>query len=325
MELTYTDANHVRQGIKRSFSLDLSFGVNDNDFTIKLAAGDSLPLHGLVYIDGTEYGGVIDQFGIDNSGDVSLVTYSGRTWHGILANKVIVPSGDYYTMSGEANKAIGSLISYLGLEDIFTTRSKASDFTLNYQVARFSDAYSALRNALASVGARLNIERKNGQTVLSAQPIENIIDNGDNALGYNANDNTRPVNHLVCAGEGELSQRTVVHLYADAEGNISQKQTFFGIDEVAQLYDYTSADETQLIDDGKKKFKELLQTAQTVEMNTPTDLGLHIGDIVGFDSRSYGLSVSSNITQITVTVGTSNIPTISYEIGDINSSNYRAT
>lgn len=316
MELIYTDEDYRRIGVKRSFALDLSFGVDGNDFELTLATNESMPMLGLVYVDGTEWGGRVESDGVDTTGDVPVNKYYGRTWHGILATHIVMPTGDYYTMTGEAHQAIKSLIAYIGLADIFTVPPDKSDFTLNYQVARFSDAYTALRNALKSVGARLKIERKNGETRLSAVAITNAVEDGKGSSKYTAKRSTRPTNHLVCAGEGELSERVVVHLYADEDGNISQTQSLFGIDEVAELYDYTSADSTKLVEDGTKKLQEILSGKDTCSLSSPTERNLYVGDVVGFINRETGFGITSEVTNITVSITETGVPDISYDIGD---------
>lgn len=316
MELIYTDENFQRIGVKRKFALDLSFGVDGNNFELTVSLNDNLPLLGLIYIDGTEWGGRIEGYGVDTTGDIPVNKYYGRTWHGILQSKIVVPSSDYYVMSGEANQAILDLIEYVGLDDFFTVPKIESDFNLNYQVERFSDAYTALIDALSSVGARLVIERRNGENRLYAAAAEYAVEDGTGSSQYTAKKQLRLTNHLVCAGSGELSERTVVHLYADEEGNISQTQTFFGVDEVSDLYDYSSADSSTLLTDGKKKFEEILAGADTCSLSSPSNKDLHIGDMVGFVNRRNGFGIVSNVTGITVAISGSAVPTISFDIGD---------
>ena len=130
--IIYTDTSHVDKGAIRSFSLDMAFGADEQNFVLE-CSGAGFTGGEFVYIDGTEYGGVIDQYTQSTVSDV--VSYTGRTWHGMLAGKVIVPpSGyNYYTLSGDANACIRTLLSYVGLSSVLTGRTASAGFSVNYQ------------------------------------------------------------------------------------------------------------------------------------------------------------------------------------------------
>lgn len=316
-ELTYTDAYFARVGVLRAFALDLAYGTDENDFRLEVAQGVELPIHGLAYVDGTEWGGVIDGSGDDATGDVPLAVYTGRTWSGILANSVVVPDGDYYTVQGEAHAAIQALIEHQGLEDVFAAPDSPSGFALDYQAKRFADAWSTLLDALAASGARPKIERKHGKTWISAVASRQVPMTSRGLVKYSTERNERPVNHLVCAGEGELSQRVVVHLYADADGEVSRTQTFFGIDEVTALYDYSSADEDELVEQGTKRLEELVAASKRISISDVQNAkGLAIGDTVSF-STSRG-TVVAPVNKIVASVASSSVPSITYGIGAVN-------
>lgn len=93
MDLIYTNANREDVGVIPNYELDLAFGSGENDFECKLPVKMHCCEPGsLIYIDGTEYGGIVDKIGSDT--ELHEVTYSGRTWHGILASKIILPLQD---------------------------------------------------------------------------------------------------------------------------------------------------------------------------------------------------------------------------------------
>ena len=316
-ELTYTDADFARVGVLRAFALDLAYGVDENDFRLEVAQGVELPIHGLAYVDGTEWGGVIDGSGDDATGDVPLAVYTGRTWSGILANSVVVPDGDYYTVQGEAHAAIQALIERQGLEDVFAAPDSPSGFALDYQAKRFADAWSTLLDALEASGARPKIERKYGKTWISAVASRQVPMTSRGLVKYSTERNERPVNHLVCAGEGELSQRVVVHLYADADGEVSRTQTFFGADEVSALYDYSSADEDELVEQGTKRLEELFAASKKVSVSDVSSAsGLAIGDSVSF-ATSRG-TVVAPVNKIVASVASTSTPSVTYGIGAVN-------
>ncbi len=90
MELIY--ANHDREdvGILKNPDLDLAFGGDENNYECTVGIEDHCCEDGYyIYAEGTEYGGIVDAIKIDSADDT--VTYSGRTWHGMLASKMIEP------------------------------------------------------------------------------------------------------------------------------------------------------------------------------------------------------------------------------------------
>lgn len=93
MDLIYTNANREDIGVLRDYELDLAFGADENNFECRIQAQSHCCEDGsLLYIEGTEYGGIVDSVG--SITEDKEVIYSGRTWHGILASKVIVPLQD---------------------------------------------------------------------------------------------------------------------------------------------------------------------------------------------------------------------------------------
>ena len=85
----------------------------------------------------TEIGGIIDAIKLNTeSGDI---TYSGRTWHGIMEGKVLCPDAgqDYLTLSGEANTVLDTLIKRMNLEDMFEVSDVDSGIIIaSYQMDR---------------------------------------------------------------------------------------------------------------------------------------------------------------------------------------------
>ena len=312
--LIYTNTSFVDVGAVQSFSMDMAFGTDEQNFEIafsepELSGGE------LLYIDGTEYGGIVDT--ITQATHTQNVIYSGRTWHGMLAGKIIQPpSGhDYYTLTGDANTCIASLLSYVSLDDVLTARTDSADIAVSYQFDRFCDAYSGLVKMLASADAILRIERHDGITELWAEPrtvIENQADS--DLMEFSVTDNHRVPNHLVCAGEGDLQDRVVVDLYADASGNISQTQTFTGVDEIAVLYNYNNADATELVEEGTKELKSY-QTGGGAEIEANNVGDWHIGDLLQVRDNRTGLVITSAIEKKVVKVS-NGVLSVDYEVGD---------
>ena len=318
--LIYTDKYHVDVGAIQSFSMDLAFGADEQDFEIAfstpvLSGGE------LLYIDGTEYGGIVDK--ITQSTETDNVIYAGRTWHGMLAGKIVQPpSGqNYYTLSGDANTCIASLLTKVGLTDVLTARSTSAGITVNYQFDRFCNAYDGLLKMLASANAILRIERHDGITELWAQARTTIEDEADSDLmDFAITDSVRVPNHLVCAGEGELQDRVVVDLYADASGNVSQSQTFTGVDEIAVLYNYNNADQAELIAEGTKELQSYqLGGGADLQVNNKGDW--HVGDSIQVRDNRTGLVITSTINKKIVKVK-DGILSVDYEVGVASAQSY---
>lgn len=319
MDLIYTDSNGADLGVIHAYSFDLAFGSDENDFELKIDTDNHCCEAGCyVYVEGTEYGGIIDAIASDTAAEE--VTYTGRTWHGILNSKVLCPDSgqDYLTLSGEANTVLGTLISRMGLTDIFAASADASALTIsNYKMERYITGYDGIRKMLKAVSGKLVMSYNGTKVILSAVPIVDHTDDGifdSDILALSVKKTARKVNHLICLGQGELKNRTIVHLYADAEGNISQTQTQTGLDEYTSVYDNSSAASTdELIKGGRARLAELqMMDDISVNLNEAEDI-YDIGDIVGAMDNVTGLFVAVPIVKKIVNIQSGH-PSISYGI-----------
>ena len=172
MDLIYTDKNRVDIGVLSAYAFDLSFGASENDFEITLNANNDVLVDGaFIYIEGTEYGGIVDKKKASTNGET--IINGGRTWHGVLNSKVIEPDTgkNYYSISGDANSAIAVLIERLGLADLFVAAENESGINISdYQFKRYCKGYDGIRDMLSSVNAKLKIEWVDRAVVLSAVP-----------------------------------------------------------------------------------------------------------------------------------------------------------
>ena len=90
MDLIVTDATGKPVASHASYTLDLAFGSGENDFDLQVEDA-ALKAGSRIMIDGTEYGGIIDDTDVDVDGGLSTVTWHGRDWHGVLASKIMPP------------------------------------------------------------------------------------------------------------------------------------------------------------------------------------------------------------------------------------------
>lgn len=317
MDLIYTDAKRIDQGVLGAYSLDLSFGAKENNFEMTLGSGEPvLEFGAFAYIEGTEYGGIVDAMHTVTDGE--NITYKGRTWHGMLNSKIIQPDtgSDYFIVSGDANEVLALLIARLGLGSLFTASEAASGITIsNYKFTRYCKAYDGIRAMMAAVNAKLRLVWQDQKIILSAEPIidytEDPID-GDTAT-LEVERHEIKVNHLICLGKGDLAEREVIHLYVDQFGKMGDTQYFTGLDEVCDTYE--NANSNDLRADGLKRFAELRDN-DTAKASVPeTDEFVYdIGDIVGATDIKSGVSVATAVTQKIVRIQNGAV-SVEYQIG----------
>lgn len=297
------------------FELDIAFGSDENALKLEARAGEAPDEGQFVFIDGTEYGGVVDQASYEAGREASgSILCRGRTWHGILAGKRLLPdSGSgYLSVSGKAGDALASLIGRMGLSGLFSAAS--DDTPVSYTFDRFVDGYSGLKAMAKANGRKVVMRRKGGKVEISLPPAVDYANKVDSdLLDFTLTSVHRCVNHLVCAGTGELENRAVVHFYADASGNVSHTQSLFGVDEICALYDYSNADEAKLEEEGRKKLQEY-QTRGSVEVDAHDDIDVDVGDIISARDSIHGKAVSATVVKKIVQVSRG-VATYRYEVG----------
>lgn len=317
MDLIYMDSQKQDIGVMLNYDFDLAFGTDENDFELKVGVNDHCCEAGYyVYIEGTEYGGIVDAVK-SNTADEE-VTYTGRTWHGILNSKVLCPDSgqDYLTVSGDANSVLDTLLSRMGLTSLFAASSDTSSLTIsNYKMERYITGYDGICKMLKSVNGKLLMSYDGSKVILSAVPVEDYSDDGfdSDVLDIEAKKTSNKVNHLVCLGQGELAGRLVVHLYADASGEISQTQTLTGLDEYSAVYDYSNAESADdLIEGGITRLEELQkQDELSVSLDEDEDI-YDVGDIVGATDNVTGVSIAVPVSKKIISIQ-SGIVSIAYE------------
>lgn len=297
------------------FELDLAFGSDENAFELTCAEVLAPAEGQVVFVDATEYGGVVDETSYDAGRDATgTVTCKGRTWHGVLAGKRLLPdSGSgYLSVSGKAGEVLASLVGRMGLSGLFS--AAPDDTAVSYTFERFCDGYSGLKAMAEANGRKVAMRLRGGKVELSLPPAVDYANKVDSdLLDFKLTSVHRCVNHLVCAGTGELEERAVVHFYADAAGNVSHTQSLFGVDEISALYDYSNADEEKLEEEGRKKLQEY-QTQGSVEVEAHDDIDVDVGDVISARDNAHGRTVTATVAKKIVKVSRG-VATYSYEVG----------
>ncbi len=300
---------------------DCAWGSGENDFELTLYDGTVLPDRGLVYVDGTEVGGIVDHMKDELSDGVSVVTYSGRSWHGMLAGKVLQPDSgqDYLKVSGPVNQVLSNLLVRIGLSDVFKVRADSTKTIPTFQFDRYCTAYDGIRRMLAANDLKLMFQEVDGTIWMYAQPIVAHDDTVDSDLvDFSITKDYRRTNHMIGLGKGDLRNRLVVHYYADDSGKVSNTRTFGGRDEIAAVYDYSSAEKDELDKQTKKQLQDL-QGAGAVDVTVHDGLSLDVGDRVAGCDHVTGLTVTAVVLKKIVKLS-GGLLSVSYEVGDAASS-----
>lgn len=315
MDLIVTDATGKPVASHASYTLDLAFGSGENDFDLQVEDA-ALKAGSRIMIDGTEYGGIIDDTDVDVDGGLSTVTWHGRDWHGVLASKIIEPdrNNDYLTLSGTIPVIMRTLVSRAGLQGLFTVTEESADHKTTCRFDRYVDLYSGLVKMLRASGLKLRLRNDGDKVSMSAMPVRTIGDSIDSDLiDFTAKQAAHPINHLICLGKGELKDRTVIHWYADANGTFSHTQTLKGLDERTATYELSNAEADELEDKGRQKFQEL-RNISTIDVDIPDGIDADVGDLVTGRDNNTGLVVTAEISKKIVKVS-GGVLTVTYESG----------
>lgn len=321
VDLICADENGVPFHAVSDCVLDCAWGSGENDFELTLYDGTVLPDRGLVYVDGTEVGGIVDHMKDELSDGVSVVTYSGRSWHGMLAGKVLQPDSgqDYLKVSGPVNQVLSNLLARIGLADVFKVRADSTKTIPTFQFDRYCTAYDGIRRMLAANDLKLMFQEVDGTIWMYAQPIVDHNDTVDSDLvDFSITKDYRRTNHMIGLGKGDLRNRLVVHYYADGSGKVSDTRTFDGRDEIAAVYDYSSAEKDELDKQTKKQLQDL-QGAGAVDVTVHDGLSLDVGDRVAGRDHVTGLTVTAIVLKKIVKLS-GGLLSVSYEVGDVASS-----
>ena len=318
MELMYRkewlDDGTIEEGFLRRFEADFDITTDvdnpSNDFVITMAlpddAEDLLYLENeistFVYCDGTEFGGIISGYDIDI--EQNTITYTGRTWRGLLSLYIIEPpSGqDYRIVASGTNLA--TALRALPMHPMISIQNTSYTAGRQFQYNRYIPVHEGATNLVkdsnnnvlrlkfafdeSTLKAKLSIAPTTDRTDL----IEISQDYDDHVKLSITRDGSTP-KHVICMGAGELHEREIVHLYADDDWNVST--TAISGAYPVDTYDYSGSESLQT--DGIKHFKELIAQHEQIEVQID---GLDVGlsDVIAAKDNLTGEYVTAEITKI---------------------------
>lgn len=311
-------------GYIREVEIDLDLG-DTNDFEIRMDQHiwnkERYWYDSRIFIPLTEYGGIIDDLEVLTS--TEEIVLRGLTWRGMLGKKVVEPpsGSDHLTLNGDLHDAVRELIGdrFDGL--FFVPEVETGVSVTGWQVDRYVTLYDAITKLLDSKGYRLQISYvepeglEYGYVMIQAVPITDYSDeleySREGKVNFDIRDCRGGINHLVCVGEGQNEERAVLHLYVQEDGTIGKSQYYFGLEERAAVYEYSSADLEKLEEYGTKRMKDL-QNYRSIDV-TVDDVDLEIGDIVGGYEEITGTRLQKPVTRKIIKMKQGKI-TIDYEV-----------
>ena len=320
MDLIYTDASMKDLGSLQDFKMDLAFGIDENNFELSVSSSNHVCESGsVVYIEGTEYGGIVEGIRVETSGE--KIVYMGSTWHGLLESKIIEPDAgeDYLVVSGDANVVLAALIERMGLSELFAAKNEPSGLEIrNYSMNRYIEGYSGIKKMLATVNGKLKVTYQEGKVLLYAERLVDYSQDDEfdsDQIDFVLEKKFKPINHLICLGKGELKDRTVIHLYTDTSGNISHTQSLFGMKERTSTFDNANAESAEELEKGGMERLQEEWNEGKLQLDLDSTKSFDIGDIVGAKDLVTGTTMQKPIAKKIVTIGKNTIQ-ITHKVGE---------
>ncbi len=266
MDLIYATPDRVDIGVMQDCEFDLAYGKDENDFELKTSLDNHVCRQDyIIYIEGTEYGGIIDSIAPNTRNNI--LSYKGRTWHGLLNSKVICPDKghDYLTYNEEdAHEVLRDLIQRLDFSGLFCVRDGDCGFEVNGYGFRYEEAYTGICKMLEAINCKLMMKWQGDKVLLWVELISDYSlseEFDDSQIGMSLQKNYNLPNHIIAMGQGDLKDRAVIHLFTNENGGVqpylvnegkeptqdsdyildNRNQLLFGNDENVYKYDSPSA------------------------------------------------------------------------------------
>lgn len=324
MALIYTDTNLVEQGYLSGAVMDLQEEEKENTFTLEMGLEDYSKITAGCYVydeHNPQFGGMVRNVKIHTAQN-SLI-WGGVTFAGILSYKIIEPEPNkaYREVTGTLPEKIKAIINTIGLADVFFTDVSGTESS-TWQLPRYIDALRALRRLANQYGLlmkvsfdkfndgpKLKISFETPRTVTAAKEYDS------DQFDFDIEKDLKPVNHLICLGRGQLTNRWIYHLYVDGQGIISDMtKTFTGKDEIVAVYENSNVETyDELKSEGERRLRELLASGTKLEITPPDNYILNIGDVIAGREKISGIYVEKEIKKIIYKAQDDLPPTITYD------------
>lgn len=320
MDVIYMNHSFKELGILKGFTLDHEDNVENghNTFEVSCTLDNRVLDNGFyIYVDGKNIGGRIDSTTISTASQSAKFT--GRTYRGILETKIISPDAgeDYFTVTGDLNRIIGAVLQKVELTDLFKADVDCG-VEMSYQFDRYTDVHTAFLKIgnIKSMKLSLKWSVPDKKIIIGFVPIVNLSNESEidsDRFDFELEKNSGAVNHLIGLGRGELKDREVVHRYIDQNGSISTTQHFFGVDEVAAVYENVNAESIEELIQGVEE--QLAESAISDSLNVTTnDINADLCD----SFTAYDFDTNIRVTEFVrrkITTITDDSVNYDYEVG----------
>lgn len=296
MDLIYTDENRIDIGVLHEYSMDIAYGVSENNFELEVMITNPVVLtqDSFIYFDKTEYGGIIDAIEVDTEN--KKIIYSGRSWHGILEGKILEPDSGCSSLilNGEVHAVLTTLITKLGLTDIFRVSDEDSEVEINTYEIVYGSAYSAIRTMLAEYSLKLKMKMEDGYVLLYVEPVNDYSQDEEfdtSQIDYALKKTYNMTNHIICRGidSGEdYSNEYVIHIFTDENGGVQEytnvdmptKDVHYILDKSRQLV-FGEREITKLLDNDSVSAEENYELLES----QPSDWAKTYTDYYSYDAE----------------------------------------
>ena len=194
-----------------------------------------------------------------------------------------------------------------------------SNINVRYD-ARDINLLQALEKSLGASNARLCIRHQtDGKVHLYAEKINDLSDtlqyDNDYQIGMIVKTESKPYNHILALGKGELLDRLRVNLYLQTDGSWSESnQVYTGLERKTYKHEDVNVEKRdELIKNATEKVAEANES-DTLEISFDAD-DAELFDIVGAKENITGISFKEPITQKIIKISDDDIE-ISYKVGD---------
>lgn len=329
MDIIITDVNgrQLRQMEQYNADFDLAL-VKTFELTVPSADyTDDMTFGARVFSPGSEIGGLVGEIHTDTQTDT--VSVMGYTWRGLLSKKIIRPPNgeDYLTIHAELNEIMRQVTAGM-FGDLIRVTSEGTGKVVTWQFDRYVTVYDGLTKMCKKNGYRLDIKYNQGQpggsgwVEIGAKPIIDYSDqielSQDNRLNFTIDDDRTGINHLIVGGAGDLAERVIVDLYVDQNGNIGDTQYYFGLDEIAEFYDFAATSDTSELKAAGETWMQDYMSKKTFRADVETlNIDVDIGDIIGGRDYITGIVVKKELANKIVTIENGKVATDYIMEGDI--------
>ena len=256
-EVYHADHELVDVGVLDTYEIKLDV-AGEKDFQITTPE-PVLQADGFWYIPDTEFGGKVGAF--ESNSDQMSVTYTGRSWRGILACHFVDADHGGRLMRGELKDCAEELITESGLDGLYVLDDpdvhSSIDTEVSYTIPMATTLYDALTGMAQSIECNFvyafRSDRKVHLTPVLRQDYtdylkaSNIVD-----TGFKIAVNNDVPNHLIIEGEDDERVWRKIHLFTDENGGIQpytsvetpyedsdyildkSQQVLFGVDEISE-------------------------------------------------------------------------------------------